>query len=120
MRHAIMMNMRARLAALICWAVAALVLSGCAGVGPAATAGPGEEPLLVQGLVQEISPATGTLAVKPNKEKAVYLSIDSRTAFSGVSSATALAKRQRVHVWYRVDGDRKIAVRIEKMPDQGC
>lgn len=119
MRHAIM-NIRARLAALACWAVAALLVSGCAGVGPAATAGPGDETLLVQGLVQEISPATGVLAVKPSKEKAVSLSIDHRTTFSGVPSAAALEKRQRVHVWYRVVGDKKIAVRIEKMPDQGC
>lgn len=97
----------------------AVSTSGCA-IRETGAMAAGQETYLVQGVVQEISPAAGMLLVKPNKEKAVQLVIDQETSFAGVSSAAAIEKRQRVKAWYILDGGQNRAVKIEKMPDLGC
>jgi predicted component of type VI protein secretion system len=113
------MRWRAWLATFVCCLFVAVATSGCASRETGEMAA-GRESYLVQGVVQEISPAAGMLLVKPNKEKAVRLVIDQETSFAGVSSAAAIEKRQRVKAWYILDGEQNRAVKIEKMPDLGC
>lgn len=80
-----------------------------------------QEFLLVEGKARAISLETNTLTVKPNKGKKMEFILDSATTFKGdVSSLKDIEKNNRLKVWYILDGDKKKALKIEKIPDLGC
>lgn len=79
-----------------------------------------QEFVLVEGKVRSIVIEDGTITVKPNKGKKVRIITEPTTAYKGVSSLEEIKKNHVVKVWYVVDGENNIAVKIEKLPELGC
>lgn len=76
--------------------------------------------LTVQGMVKNISDDPPAITVKPHKGDAVRIMLDGDTVLSGVSSLDDIERRRRVKIWYRVDGGRKTAVKVDVLPELGC
>ena len=79
-----------------------------------------QEFVLVEGKVRSIAIDDGTITVKPNKGKKVVVIIEPTTAYTGDSSLGEIKKNDVVKVWYVVDGENNIAIKVEKLPDLGC
>ncbi|MBC8316681.1 MAG: hypothetical protein H8E41_02165 [Desulfobulbaceae bacterium] len=79
-----------------------------------------QEFVLVEGKVRSIAIDDGTITVKPNKGKKVLVIIEPTTAYTGDASLGEIKKNDVVKVWYVVDGENNIAIKVEKLPDLGC
>lgn len=111
---------------------AVLVLMWCALIFPSVFAGSYsqaadesylqqiEETLLVTGWLKDVSTEMGTFAVRPSKGKKIKLIFNDQTIFQDFVSLEDIEEKQRVNVWYFIDGEEKRALKIEKIPDLGC
>jgi len=50
----------------------------------------------------------------------VSVAIDVNTALVGYSSLQEIEKDQGVKIWYSVEADKKIAIKIERKIEVGC
>ncbi len=75
---------------------------------------------ITQGIVRRISLNDNEITVKPHKEPQVTIKVDGKTTFFRMFSLQDLEKYQRVRVWFTVIGERKRAIKIEKLPQVGC
>ena len=79
-----------------------------------------DQALVIQGKVRSVAPETGELAVKPDKGERLTVVVDGYTKLQGFSALKELEKKQRVKVWYIVEGEKNKAVKVEKLPELGC
>ena len=76
--------------------------------------------LVIEGKVQDVSSENKTLTVKPNKAKAIVILMETETKTIGFNVLGELEKKQRIKVWYYMEEESYIAVKVEKFPDLGC
>ena len=76
--------------------------------------------LFIKGKVKKISFETNTILVKPKKGASVTINFNEQTTLKGVDHIQQIQKKHGLKIWYMVEGDSNIAVKIEKIPDVGC
>lgn len=79
-----------------------------------------DQALVLQGKVREVSPENNELAVKPDKGEWITVVFDDFTKIIGFTALKELEKKQRVKVWYIIEGTKNKAVKVEKLPELGC
>ncbi len=75
---------------------------------------------IFKGRVRSVSVEDGILTVRPRKGKKVEFSFTEQTVFVGFISLDEIEDNKDVTVWYFNDGEINQAVKIEKLPEQGC
>ena len=78
------------------------------------------ETLTIKGKVRKISFEENTLLVKPDKGKSVRIIFHEQTKLVDFDSFEEIEKKKPVKVWYTVEGEDNIAVKIERLPEVGC
>lgn len=82
----------------------------------------GEEPdtPLLVGEVKKILLEEGVLVIKPEEGRRQELLLTEQTVLRGVLLVEEIEINQKVKVWYVVEGDKSMAVKIEVRPQLGC
>ena len=70
---------------------------------------------IVKGKMKAVSLADNTITIRPKKGGKVTVGFNSETAFKGVASAGEIEKDQPLKILYKTEGDRKMAVTVEKL-----
>ena len=79
-----------------------------------------EDRLYVRGLIRSVSVEKMEIAVRPLKGKRIIITLDPDTIMEGFEQIDELKKDQQVKVWYSIDNNINMAVRIKKMMELGC
>ena len=78
------------------------------------------EALSIKGKVKSVSLETKTILIKPKKGATLNISFNEQTTLIAFDSFDDIKEKQSVTVWYTVEGENNIAVKIEKAPETGC
>ena len=78
------------------------------------------EALYVRGKVKKISFETKTILIKPNKGASLSFTFHEQTTLKGFASFEEIKKKQPVRIWYTIDGENNMAVKVEKVLELGC
>ncbi len=76
--------------------------------------------LAVQGKVKNFDQESQVLRLKTSKGNEMSVAIDVNTALVGYSSLQEIEKDQGVKIWYSLQADKKIAIKIERKIEVGC
>jgi len=79
-----------------------------------------DEPLFIQGVVRRVLPEKNMIIIKITQGEKISVRVDHKTGFVGIVSLDELEKGQRLKVWYKIIGEKKKAVKVEKLPELGC
>lgn len=78
------------------------------------------EALSIKGKVKSVSPETKTMLIKPKKGASLHITFNEQTTLIAFDSFDDIKEKQSVTIWYTVEGENNIAVKIEKAPETGC
>lgn len=76
--------------------------------------------LIVKGKVRKISFETNTILLKPKKGGRISIIFSEKTELKGFDHFQEIQKKQALKIWYTVEGENNIAIKIEKIPELGC
>lgn len=76
--------------------------------------------LTIRGKVKTISLEEHTIVVKPRKGKQISVVYTEQTPLVGFESMEEIKRKQPLKIWYTVEGDINLAIKIEKIPETGC
>ncbi len=76
--------------------------------------------LMAQGKVKRFSLEDQVILLKTSKGEKVSIALSGDTALVGYASLDEIKSKHRVKIWYVVELDKKIAVKIEKKIEVGC
>ena len=78
------------------------------------------EALSIKGKVKSVSLETKAMLIKPKKGATLHITFNEQTTLIAFDSFDDIKEKQSVTIWYTVEGENNIAVKIEKAPDTGC
>lgn len=78
------------------------------------------EALSIKGKVKSVSLETKTILIKPKKGATLNIFFNEQTTLIAFDSFDDIKEKQSVTIWYTVEGENNIAVKIEKAPETGC
>ena len=76
--------------------------------------------LTTQGKVKNFDPEKQVILIKTSKGEKMSIALSGDTALVGYSSLQEIKNKHGVKIWYAVDQDKKVAVKIEKKIEVGC
>jgi len=76
--------------------------------------------LTTQGKVKSFDPEKQVLLIKTSKGEKVSIALSGDTVLVGYSSLQEIESKHGVKIWYAVEQDKKVAVKIEKKIEVGC
>lgn len=76
--------------------------------------------LTTQGKVKSFDQENQVILIKTSKGEKVSIALSGDTALVGYSSLQEIKSKQGVKIWYAVEQDKKVAVKIEKKLEVGC
>lgn len=76
--------------------------------------------LTAQGKVKSFDLENQVILIKTSKGEKVSIALNGETALVGYTSLQEIKSKHGVKIWYAVEQDKKVAVKIEKKLEVGC